>query len=53
VLFRDGVPVATSVGGEVELRIAADPGATRTIERALRQGPGGSAFSHSAATLPA
>jgi ATP-dependent helicase Lhr and Lhr-like helicase len=53
VLFRDGVPVATSVGGEVELRIAADPASTRTIEEALRQGPGAGAFSRRVAALPA
>jgi len=39
VLFRDGVPVATSIAGEVELLVPAAAGESLAIRDALRQGP--------------
>ena len=39
VVFRDGVPVATSVAGEVELLVAASADESRGIHDALRHGP--------------
>ena len=39
VLYRDGVPVATSVGGEVEALLPLDRDALRAASDALRQGP--------------
>jgi len=39
VLFRDGVPVATSVAGEVELLVPAAAGESLAIRDALRHGP--------------
>ena len=39
VVWRDGVPVATSVGGEVEMLVPLDRHASRAVSDALRQGP--------------
>jgi ATP-dependent Lhr-like helicase len=39
VVWRDGVPVATSVGGEVEMLVAASGDEARAIGDALRHGP--------------
>ena len=39
VVWRDGVPVATSVGGEVEMLVPLDRDASRAASDALRQGP--------------
>jgi ATP-dependent Lhr-like helicase len=49
VLFRDGLPVATSVAGEVELLVPADAAATRSIAAVLRQGPTGNVPARSVA----
>jgi len=53
VLFRDGVPIATSVAGEVEMLVPADAAETRAIEAALRQGPTWSALARNAITATA
>ena len=39
VVWRDGVPLATSVGGEVEMLAAASAGEARAASEALLQGP--------------
>ena len=39
VVWRDGVPVATSVGGEVEALLPLDRDALRAASDTLRQGP--------------
>ena len=39
VVWRDGVPLATSVGGEVEALLPLDRDALRAASEALRQGP--------------
>jgi len=39
VVWRDGVPVATSVGGEVEALLPLDRDTLRAVGDALRQGP--------------
>jgi ATP-dependent helicase Lhr and Lhr-like helicase len=53
VVWRDGVPLATSIGGEIELLLPAPPGETRAIEAALRQGPTWTSLARSAAAAPA
>jgi len=53
VAFRDGVPVATSVAGAVELLVAASPGEARAIEAALRQGAAWSSLVRPALAAPA
>jgi ATP-dependent Lhr-like helicase len=53
VVWRDGVPLATSVGGEVEPLVTVTAGEARAIEGALRQGPSWSSLARSAATAPA
>ena len=53
VVWRDGVPLATSIGGEIELLLEAPPGETRAIEAALRQGPTWTSLARSAAAAPA
>jgi ATP-dependent Lhr-like helicase len=39
VIWRDGVPLATSIGGEVEALLPLDRDALRAASDALRQGP--------------
>ena len=39
VVWRDGVPLATSVGGEVEMLVALSAGELRAASEALRHGP--------------
>jgi ATP-dependent Lhr-like helicase len=53
VVWRDGVPLAMSVGGEIELLLPATAGEARAIEAALRQGPTWTSLARSAAAAPA
>jgi ATP-dependent Lhr-like helicase len=53
VVWRDGVPLATSVGGEIELLLPATAREARAIEAALRQGPTWRSLARSTAAAPA